>query len=283
MRTEKEELIIKLYKEGKTWDQISHVAKVSPNTTSRVVDGYEQSGAFKLFLRGLSPIQVRIKLSLSSDKVEKHYLVFRRLYELFELSSVCNELGQYVPDFLDFYKSARSLNITPEIMHSAINFAGNIEFLKQENYRERLTLTKNKSTSAQVAANLAEVRGQIIIAAEHLSRMKNELESLRLGTEKIKNTEDYRRLEDLIFDAVSSISSEKYFLWQVAVIAVMKAIQEDSNLIPYILFPSPNELDLTAQTSFHQSIPTMLINKSEKFMPVVLEELGTESYQNFRT
>ena len=48
-RKEKEDLIIRLHNEGKTWNYIMKKAKVSPNTIDKVLANDEESRAFALF------------------------------------------------------------------------------------------------------------------------------------------------------------------------------------------------------------------------------------------
>jgi hypothetical protein len=273
MRTEKEELIIKLHKEGKTWDEIAHAANASPNTISRLSDEYDQCEAFKLFQLNFSPIQVRIKLSLSPDKVKKHYLAFRELHNLSELSSVCNELGQNIPDFLGFYKGARSFNITPQNMFHALDLARNIEYMKQENNGEYARLMEARRISAQEATNLAESQNQIRITGYNLSTMRTELGLLKSAIDKIKNSPNYRQLENIIFQAVNSFGSEKDFPLQAAVIAVMRTIQKDPAVVPLLQYPYLDKLDL-ANTLFNQYILTAIINKVTELMPEVREVLA---------
>ena len=59
-RKEKEDLIIRLYNEGKTWDIISHEAGVSFGTIKKVLDNYEETQAFELFAKGYSPLVLKL-------------------------------------------------------------------------------------------------------------------------------------------------------------------------------------------------------------------------------
>ena len=92
-RKEKEDLVIRLHNEGKSWDRIQHKAKVSPNTISKVLANDEQSRAFALFEKKLSPMQVKIELGIPPENAEKHYLAYEKLVRLVDLSSVYYSLG----------------------------------------------------------------------------------------------------------------------------------------------------------------------------------------------
>lgn len=266
-------MIIKLWKEGKTWDEIAHEAKTSPKTISRVVDDYEQSEAFKLFERNYPPMQVRIELSMPPEKVERHYLAYRKLHDLTDFSHIYDKLGGYLPGFLNFYFMAESFNITPENMYHSLNLARDIENLKQQHSTLQAGIYETRRVCNQQAANLAGINGQTKIAADHLQRISYELNSLKLALDKVKNSNDYRTLEQMIRKTVKSLSSEQYFVFEVAVIAIMRTIQKVPSMIPLLQFPFPHELHKTAHSSFHQYTLTKVISAASKFMPEVLEEL----------
>ena len=124
-RKEKEDLIIRLDNEGKTWDIISHEAGVSFSTIKKVLDNYEETQAFELFGKGYSPNRVKIELGIPAKNADKHYLAFMKSARLVDLSYIYNELGDRLPDFVTFYKSAKSYNITPYNMDIALRLAAN--------------------------------------------------------------------------------------------------------------------------------------------------------------
>jgi hypothetical protein len=63
------------------------------------------------------------------------------------------------------------------------------------------------------------------------------------------------------------------FLAEIAVIAVMRKIQEEPTLIPLLQFPFPDKLDTTEHAEYHQFTLINLMSKVTKFMPTVLEEM----------
>ena len=272
-RKEKEDLIIRLNDEGKSWDYITHKAKVSPNTISKVLANEEESRAFALFEKKLSPMQVKIELGIPPENAEKHYLAYEKLVRLVDLSSVYYSLGDRVPDFLDFYNSAKLCNISPDNMAYALNLAKNIEFMKQECLNLQTNMQNTRNANAQETANLDENRRQTSIAVYNLQKLKTELKLVSLAVDKIKKTSDFQVLEHLIRDIVNSLSGEQYFLVEVAVIAVMRKIQDEPTLIPLLQFPFPDKLDTTEHVECHQFTLINLMSKVTKFMPTVLEEM----------
>jgi len=274
-RKEKEHLIVRLHDEGETWDCIMDKAKVSPNTISKVLANIEESRAFALFEKNLLPMQVKIELGIPPENVEKHYLAYQKLVNLVDLSTVYYSLGDRLPDFLDFYNSAKLCNIRTDDMAFALNLAKNIESMKQESLNLHTSVQNTRNVGAQEAANLDEIRRQTCMAVNNLQRLKIELELISSAVEKIKKTSDFQVFEHLIRDTLNSLSVEKYFLVEVAVIAVMRKIQEEPTLIPLLQFPFPDKLDTTEHTEFHQFTLINLMSKVTKIMPTVLEELAT--------
>ena len=136
-------------------------------------------------------------------------------------------------------------------------------------------------------ANLDENRRQSGIAVDNLQKLKTELTLVSLAVDKIKKTNDFQVLERLIRDIVNSLSGEQYFLAEIAVIAVMRKIQEDPTLIPLLQFPFPAKLDTTEHVEYHQFTLINLMSKVTKFMPTVLQEMiqmiGNKALQQIPT
>lgn len=280
-RQEKEKLIIKLYNKNKTRNYIAKRAKVGFETIKQVIAKYEESRAFKLFLKGDLPPQAKIKLGISSEDADKHYLAFRKSLGLVDLSNIYNELGDALPDFVTFYTSAKSYNITPSDMNRSLQLALNTSYLEQENSNAVVKLQETRNAQKIETTNLLEIRKQNRIAlqtnaseAQKSQKIRSEIDLLRSVLEKIENSTEYIGLRELITEAVNSISSQQYFALEVCIIAIMKLIQKDPSLFRLLLFPVPDDHDSTAQTPFYRSVLVDLVTKANKLMPNVLEELA---------
>ena len=118
-KTEKEQRVIELYKQGRSIREIAHEVHMSfagigsikrkftglqgddgkskeqqdkaPTTLSK------DSQAFALFSEGKKPIEVAIKLDLKADVVDKLYQQFWRLQGLYQLNLVYKEIKRYLP------------------------------------------------------------------------------------------------------------------------------------------------------------------------------------------
>ena len=116
---------------------------------------------------------------------------------------------------------------------------------------------------------------KLVLLSDNLQKLKTELVLVSSAVDKIKKASDFQVFEDLIRDIVNSLSGEQYFLAEIAVISVMRKIQEEPTLIPLLQFPFPDKLDTTEHTEFHEFTLINLMSKVTKFMPTVLKELVT--------
>ena len=233
-RKEKEDLIIRYYNESKTWDQMSRAANVSFSTIKKVLDIYEETQAFELFAKGYSTDRVKVELGIPAKNVEKHYLAFMKSTRLVDLFYIYGELGNLLPDFVTFYKSAKSYNITPYNMDASLRLAANTSYLQQENIKAKASLEQTKSILAMETQKLIGIQIDIsraqesnLVLAQKTQAIQKEIDLRNSSLAKIKNSPDYRKLNELIREAVNSVNSEQYFALQVSIIAIMRLIQKD--------------------------------------------------------
>lgn len=278
---EKENQIITLLNQGKPYHVINHVAKTSSTTIKKVKEKYEEIKAFELYAKRYSPARVKIEVGISTEDAAKYYLAYMKLVSLVDLFPIYYDLGDYLPDFVQFYKSAKSYNITPYNMNNILNLATNTSLVQQENYNAIASLQETRNLIATEKPILIEIRGDTkraqdtnFLLARKGQEIQSEIELLNSVLDKIKNSPDYQMLNKLIREAVNSITSEQTFALQVCLIAIMKLIQKDPTLIPLIQFPVPDDNDISAQTAMHQSVLINLITKTTTLMPFVLEELA---------
>ena len=85
----------------------------SPNYIKKLASKVQKTEAFKLFANRYSPEKVKIELGISTENAEKYYLAYMKSVSLVDLFPIYNDLGDCLPDFVRFYKSAKSYNINP--------------------------------------------------------------------------------------------------------------------------------------------------------------------------
>lgn len=247
-----------------------------------MIEENEEMEAFKLFSRGVPPNKVKIELNLPAEKAARHYLAFMKSVALVDLFPICDDLGDYLPDFVEFYKSAKTYNITPHNMAYCLELAANTSFLQQENSNTQSILEETRKFVEMEKAKLFGIRGDIanaqdanVLLVRKGEALQSEVHLLNSVLDKIKNSPDYQILNRLISDSVNSITSEQTFALQVCLIAIIKLCQQDPTLIPFFQFPVPGDCDTSAQTAMYQAILINLITETTKIMPNVLDELAT--------
>ena len=109
-KAEKEEVVIQLYKENKSFREIATLMHMSFRDIGAITKKVElqaarergciaedtqpkskESQAFKLFSEGRSPVEVAIRLDLAADRVRAIYREYWELTGRFELAQIYNE------------------------------------------------------------------------------------------------------------------------------------------------------------------------------------------------
>jgi transposase len=136
-RQERERLVIELYNQGKTYREISKVARISPRDIGVILnkvieeksqeEGKEEQGdteqnqeqsqqqehlspsaqAYKLFSERKTPLEVAIALNLGESEATKFYREYWKLKQLDNLNMVYEELKGDIDPFLRLYKLAK--------------------------------------------------------------------------------------------------------------------------------------------------------------------------------
>ena len=118
-KKEKEQLVIKLYQEGKPMREIAQKVHLSFGTIGKIIRGVnglnndevesdnlsnksKETRALYLFLHGKRPVDVAIELDLPSSEVE-NVLEFWVLNQLDELALVYLEIKNHLPLFLTIF------------------------------------------------------------------------------------------------------------------------------------------------------------------------------------
>jgi hypothetical protein len=132
-RRDKEQLVVKLYQEGKSIRKIAQQAHLSFTDIGAIIrkidgrdnnDGVEVNKDIKnkskdtqalfLFSTGKKPIDVSIELDLSASEVQNILEEFWVLNELHDLAFVYNEIKSYLPSFLKLFHSLKERRMLDE-------------------------------------------------------------------------------------------------------------------------------------------------------------------------
>jgi DNA repair exonuclease SbcCD ATPase subunit len=150
-KQEKEKLILNLYNQGKTYKQITGMARVSPRDIKPVLEKAEKerekelgittqegnnkatenhqtqkahafSQAYRLFSEGKTPLGVAIELNLKERETTKYYRQYWKLIQLHSLDEIYEEIGE---DIIHLPKIHRSIKAASMRVDQAINLIKN--------------------------------------------------------------------------------------------------------------------------------------------------------------
>jgi len=149
IRQKREKAVVQLYKEGKTYRDISKIAKISVRDIKPVLlkygadnlseyadigHGYEDAAAilpnstkaYKLFSEGKSPLQVSIDLNLRASEVKTLYREHWELLKMHSLARLYDEIGdQGVSDLLQLHKSCKAQQVSNDQIIQYLAIYGN--------------------------------------------------------------------------------------------------------------------------------------------------------------
>jgi hypothetical protein len=139
-KQEKEELVIRLHKEGKTIREIAHIVHLSFTDIGKIIrklngqnnnDGIDlkdksnETRAIYLFSIGKSPLEVAIELNMSASEVHNMQEEFWALNQLHDLAFAYGEIKNFLPSFLKFFHSLREYGmLNEEYLINFLKYAG---------------------------------------------------------------------------------------------------------------------------------------------------------------
>jgi prefoldin subunit 5 len=113
-KKEKEQLVIKLYQDGKPIREIARQAHLSFGSIGKIIrtinsdngdciSSSKSTKALWMFKNGKKPIEVAIELDISASEVEELQQEFWALNQLHELGFLFNEIKFYLPSFIKLF------------------------------------------------------------------------------------------------------------------------------------------------------------------------------------
>ena len=114
-KKEKEQLVIKLYQDGKPIREIARQAHLSFGSIGKIIrtinnsvgdscsSSSKSTKALWMFKNGKRPIDVAIELDISASEVEELRQEFWALNQLHELGFLFNEIRNYLPSYIKLF------------------------------------------------------------------------------------------------------------------------------------------------------------------------------------
>ena len=173
-KQEKEELVIRLHKEGKTIRRIAQAAHLSFTDIGKIIrklngqndnDGIDlkdksiETRAIYLFSIGKSPLEVAIELNMPSIEVHNMQEEFWALNQLHELAFVYSEIKNFLPSFIKLYRCLKECKmLNEEYLISFLKYAGHdmpeLTYRLQQLANEVIDLESKKKQSIDTLVQL---------------------------------------------------------------------------------------------------------------------------------
>jgi len=261
---EKEALVIDLLKEGYSIREIAkevHMSFSDIGEIKRRVFGESISykkkkkklskvaQALELFSKNKTPIDVAIELDIDPKDVEKIYLNYLGLNGLTQIVNIHQELGNHLPDFINFYWSFREGGADNKKIKEILDIANRAPELKLEikrlqNERKNLEIQiEQKKQNLQYLDNQIEIATNVLSTQySNIESLRNEanylimqLQSLKKLIKDIENGDEYNHLEKKVEDILVKIIDDKSINLSLILIAVFEALGNDPTKYDIIL------------------------------------------------
>jgi hypothetical protein len=175
-KQEKEELAIRLHKEGKTIREIAHIVHLSFTDIGKIIrklngqnnnDGIDlkdksiETRAIYLFSIGKTPLEVAIELNMPSIEVHNMQEEFWALNQLHELAFVYSEIKNFLPSFIKLFHSLREFGMLNEkYLYNFLKYAGydlpELTYKMQQLSNEIIDLESKKKQSIDELSHVSD-------------------------------------------------------------------------------------------------------------------------------
>jgi hypothetical protein len=175
-KQEKEKLVIRLHREGKTIREIAHIGHLSFTDIGKIIrkingqnnnDGIDskdksiETRAIYLFSIGKTPLEVAIELNLPASEVRDLQEEFWALNQNYDLALVYGEIKNSLPSFLKLFHSLKEYGmLNEEYPSSFLKYAGvelpGLTYRLQLIANEVIDLESKKRQSLDALAQLSD-------------------------------------------------------------------------------------------------------------------------------
>src|SRR5215211_5742905 len=207
-RQEKEKLILDLYNEGKTYKQITEIARVSPRDIKPVIEKAEKerekelgintqeggngstgnqnqtqnktsisSQAYRSFSEGKTPLDVAIELNLKEPEATKYYRQYWKLRQLHNLNLVYEDIRDDIIHIVKLHRRMRAAGIRVEQAINLIKIANNdLPALEQKHQKLKKEVNLLESRKSEGNRILNDLHDQIDASKRMLEWLKTSSE-----------------------------------------------------------------------------------------------------------
>lgn len=212
-REEKEDFIIRLYKEGKTVRDIARLAHMSFRDIGTIINkvklqadrerGYTaedtqpkspESKAFKMFSEGKSPIEVAIALDLGAGRVQAIYQDYWSLSGRYKLVQIYDEAKYDIYGLLGLHNIVKNLGMNEEDVKNVLDIAKHNELQnlqwKAEYLRNEINMLEQEKANA--THHIFKLDRTMDEPQSSLEQRRGEMAHMHQGTGWYDNTDNLR-------------------------------------------------------------------------------------------
>jgi hypothetical protein len=211
-RSEKEDLVVQLYEEGKSYREIAKEVHMSFGPIGNIIrkvtgdSGIDSNNkpimsketeALKLFQEGKSLVEIAVILNASWDETEDLYLGYLRLKNLHDFVLIYKELKYQLPSFFKLYKILRSTGIKEEDAADLIKNAKQIPSLRNTFWDLTNINTNLEEQRYGKISELTNIENEVEKYKTYLEIGRHELNRINFEImEKNRELQDLDRLID---------------------------------------------------------------------------------------
>jgi hypothetical protein len=294
-RQEKQELVSRLYKEGKTMREIAkevHMSfsdigyitkKPNGNLEPKRKEISKESEALKLFSEGKSPVDVAISLDVSASKAAGIYKQFWKLRGLYKLHCLYEQVKPDISLLGKVHDVVKKYNLEKKDIINIVRYAPKHLYLidEIENLEWQLDSILNEKDDANDSLLSAKIKQEELIEQidkyndisirknSYLENLDGEIEKIENQISKLKNSDEYyTKFEQFAKEKLDSNMKDIRWILPLAIDAVIQSIKKD----PFKQMIINDEIaDKVNQNKLLDSCELLFDKLLKQFMDITLE------------
>lgn len=310
-REAREQLVLDLYRQGKTRRQIAQAARMSFTDIGELINreyGSKQqknkmkpelstfSQALKMFLGGAKPVSVSIKYGLDYNEVRKIYLEFLNLNRMNKLKQIYDEVGDNMKPLISLNYKMQENNFTVEQVADAIELVDSLSGLEEKRSALNNDVNALESKKQEIASSNSALTSQIELSNnelnfysneckkkfKELTALNSEINAKRTIIKDFDNDEGFIRIKQAAKTEAGLVLQNNYALLAGTVMAVLEALRiypANQELILHLLTPT-SEPYREAWTESHK---LNLIKLSEIVQNDISEKISNEAIEQLKS
>lgn len=265
-RVEKENLVLKFYRQGKTIREIAQIVHMSFGDISSIIrletGEAEQKDrirlsksaqALRLFEQGYTPVEVAVKLDIDTGEIDRIYKEYWNLKGRYKLHQVYEELKGEISPLLKLYQLTKKEGMGPEQVVNLLKIAAELPNLESRYEVIRSNIFALERRRERLENILYQLNRYKEISATQLESLRTEVNKRRHTIDQLESSEAYYKINKVVEKKVREILDNKKLIIGMALSALITAIRNepDRSLVRYLL---NEEMDPSTNQYFHQKL-----------------------------